>query len=76
MEEIRTGPFVVRVQESGTLEALISVEVKSNVEGEVIELNVAEGDIVEQGFVLLRIDDEEIVEEVTQAQANYDASVA
>jgi HlyD family secretion protein len=76
VEQARVGPFAVRVSESGTLEAPVSVEVKSNVEGEVIELNVQEGDLVQAGQVLLRIDDEQIREEVQQAEANYQAAVA
>lgn len=58
IEQARVGSFVVRVQESGTLEAPLSVDIKSNVEGECVELAVKEGDHVEQGQLLLRIDDE------------------
>jgi len=76
IEEARTGPFIVRVQESGTLEAPLSVDVKSNVEGEVVELAVKEGDVVKKGQLLLRIDDEQIREEMKQAEANYNAAVA
>ncbi|GIX07423.1 MAG: hypothetical protein KatS3mg115_1826 [Candidatus Poribacteria bacterium] len=76
IEEARIAPFQVRVQESGQLEALVTVEVKSNVEGEVVELNVEEGDTVQEGQVLLRIDDEQIQEEVRQAEANYEAALA
>ena len=76
VEAARTGPFSVRVQESGTLEALISVEIKSNVEGELLELNVEDGDVVEAGQVLGVIDPEQIDEEVAQAEANHDAAKA
>lgn len=76
IEEARVGPFIVRVQESGTLEAPLSVDVKSNVEGEVVELAVKEGDVVKKGQLLLRIDDEQIREEVKQAEANYNAALA
>ena len=76
VEAARTGPFSVKVQESGTLEALISVEIKSNVEGELLELNVEDGDIVEAAQVLGVIDPEQIDEEVAQAEANYDAAKA
>jgi RND family efflux transporter MFP subunit len=76
IEEARTGPFIVRVQESGTLEAPLSVDVKSNVEGEVVELAVKEGDVVKKGQLLLRIDDEQVREEMKQADANYNAALA
>ena len=76
VEQARTGPFSVRVQESGTLEALVSVEIKSNVEGEILELNVEDGDLVEVGDVLATIDPEQIDEEVAQAEANFAAAEA
>jgi HlyD family secretion protein len=76
VENARSGPFSVRIQESGTLEALISVEIKSNVEGEILELNVEDGDIVEVGHVLAVIDPEQIDEEVAQAEANFNAAEA
>ncbi|MEO2003758.1 MAG: HlyD family efflux transporter periplasmic adaptor subunit [Candidatus Poribacteria bacterium] len=76
VENARTGPFSVRIQESGTLEALISVEIKSNVEGEILELNVEDGDVVEVGHVLAVIDPEQIDEEVAQAEANFNAAEA
>lgn len=75
-EEVRKAPFVVRVQESGRLEALISVEVKSNVEGEILTLNVEDGDSVKAGDILIEIDPKQVDEQVNQASANYEASQA
>jgi HlyD family secretion protein len=76
VEAARTASFSVRVAESGTLEALISVEIKSNVEGELLELNVEDGDTVVAGQQLARIDPEQIDEEVAQAEANFSAAEA
>ncbi len=76
IEAARTSAFSVRVAESGTLEALISVEIKSNVEGELLELNVEDGDVVVAGQQLARIDPEQIDEEVAQAEANFSAASA
>ena len=75
-EAVRKAPFVVRVQESGRLEALISVDVKSNVEGEILTLNVEDGDNVSAGDILIEIDPKQVDEEVNQASANYEASLA
>ncbi len=75
-EAVRKAPFVVRVQESGRLEALIAVEVKSNVEGEILTLNVEDGDSVKAGDLLIEIDPKQVDEQVNQAAANYEASLA
>jgi len=75
-EVVKRGDFVVKINASGNLESLLSVEVKSNVEGEIEKLHVEDGDFVEQGQVLLQIDDEQIREEMKQAEANVSASQA
>ena len=48
-EVVRLGEFIVKVRESGNLESLISIDVRSNVEGEIEALYVKEGDFVEKG---------------------------
>jgi HlyD family secretion protein len=72
-EVVRRGEFIVEVRESGNLEPLISVEVRSNVEGEIETLYIKEGDVVEKGRALLKIDDEQVREQKKQASANRDA---
>jgi len=76
IEVARLGKFVVKIPETGYLEPLLSVEIKSNVEGEIIQLYVEDGDKVEKGQMLLKIDDARIVEEKKQTQANLDAAKA
>ena len=76
VEVVKRGDFQMRISATGNLEPLLSVEVKSNVEGEIIRLNVDEGDVVEAGQVLLEIDPEQIVEDKVQAEANVDAAKA
>lgn len=75
-EIVRRGEFRVRVRESGNLRSFLEVDVRSNVEGEIIEIFVDEGDTVELGASLLRIDDEQILEQRKQAAANRDARKA
>ena len=75
-EVVRRGEFIVKVRESGNLEPLISVEVRSNVEGEIETLYIKEGDIVEKEQALLKIDDEQVLEQKKQAAANRDARKA
>ena len=72
-EVVRRGEFIVKVRESGNLEPLISVEVRSNVEGEIETLYIKEGDVVEKGQALLKIDHEQVLEQKKQAEANRDA---
>ncbi len=75
-EAVRRGDFVIKINSSGNLESLLSVEVKSNVEGEIEKLYVEEGDFIEKGQILLQIDDEQIREEMRQAEANVSAAQA
>ena len=72
-EVVRRGEFLVRVRESGNLRSFLEVDVRSNVEGEIVEIFVDEADPVELGDPLLRIDDEQIGEQRKQAEANRDA---
>jgi HlyD family secretion protein len=76
IETVKRGDFVFKINASGNLESLLSVEVKSNVEGEIDKLYVEDGDFVEQGQTLIQIDDEQIREEMKQAEANVSASQA
>ncbi len=75
-EVARRGEFRVRVRESGNLRSFREVDVRSNVEGEIVEILVDEGDSVQLGDPLLRIDDEQILEEKKQAEANLEARKA
>ena len=75
-EVVRRGEFIVKVRESGNLEPLISVDVRSNVEGEIETLYIKEGDVVEEEQALLKIDDEQVIEQKKQASANRDARKA
>jgi len=76
IEVVRSGPFVVRLRETGNLEPLVMVEVRSNVEGEIEKLYVDEGVAVVKGQKLLKIDEKQIREEWNQAKANHDAAKA
>ncbi len=75
-EVVRRGEFLVKVQESGRLRSLIEVDVRSNVEGEILEIFVEESDLVQEGARLLKIDDEQILEDMNQAKAYRDARQA
>lgn len=75
-EVVRRGEFLVRVRESGTLRSFIEVDVRSNVEGEIVEILVDEAEEVELDQPLLRIDEKQILEQKKQAEANLNARKA
>ncbi|GIX07920.1 MAG: hypothetical protein KatS3mg115_2323 [Candidatus Poribacteria bacterium] len=75
-EVVHRGRMRVKIREIGWLEPLVSVNVKSNVEGEIREIYVREGDRVEAGQVLIKLDDKQIREEKNQAEANLRSAEA
>jgi HlyD family secretion protein len=68
--------LVSRVSGSGRIEARQSVSVTANVIGKVLEVAVEEGDVVEQGELILRIDPGEKRAILNQAQAEVARSKA
>lgn len=68
-EAIRTGEIVRSVSASGTLEALVTVEVGSQISGQVTEVLVDYNDRVRRGQVLARLDPENQRSSVEQSQA-------
>ena len=76
VEVVRSGDFQKLISATGNLEALIDVEVKANVAGEIIKLYVDDGHYVEKDQVLLEIDPEQYMEEKKQAEADVDAAEA
>lgn len=75
-EVVFRAPFRVKIQESGSLRSRIEVDVRSNVEGEITDILIEEGDLVEEGQPLMKIDAEQILEEKKQAEAYRDARQA
>ena len=76
IELVKRGNFQMTIRATGNLEPLLDVEVKSNVEGEVIELLVDDGDPVNEGDVLVRLDPKLYEEEEKQAKADVAAALA
>lgn len=66
---VATGDLLVQVIETGTLEAVKTVEVKSRVGGRVAKLFVDEGAIVQAGDLIARIDPQE-----TELRVKQDAA--
>ena len=76
VEVVRVGDFQKLISATGNLEALIDVEVKANVAGEIIKLYVDDGHYVEKDQILLEIDPEQYIEERKQAEADVNAAKA
>lgn len=76
IEVAKLGDFRMTIRATGNLEPLLDVEVKSNVEGEVVELLVDDGDYVEKDQILVRLDPEIYQEEQKQAKADVNAAEA
>ena len=54
----------------GTVEPLANVAVKTRVDGQIIEVLFREGDLVNEGDVLFRLDDRMVKAQIAQAEAN------
>ena len=76
IEVIKRDDFQMRISATGNLEPLIDVEIKSNVEGEIVDLLVKNSDYVEKDQVLLRLDPELYEEGQKQAKADVEAAKA
>ena len=76
IEVVERGDFQMRISATGNLEPLIDVEIKSNVEGEIIRLHVQNSDRVEEGQILLELDPELYEEGKKQAEADVKAAEA
>ncbi|MBU2167537.1 MAG: efflux RND transporter periplasmic adaptor subunit, partial [Alphaproteobacteria bacterium] len=68
-EAVRTGEIVCSVSASGTLEALVTVEVGSQISGQVTDVLVDYNDRVRRGQVLARLDPQNQQSSVEQSQA-------
>lgn len=67
--KVERGDVLVSVVESGAIEAVQSVEIKSRVSGRVSELLVKEGDKVAAGQLIARIDPQELRLQYQQVSA-------
>lgn len=67
--QARTGDYPVILTGLGTVEPYNSVLVRSRVDGQIIKLHFSEGDLVEQGDVLVEIDPRPYKAALEQAQA-------
>jgi HlyD family secretion protein len=74
--QVQRGEIVAEVMGTGTLEAHVKATVSSKISGRVAEVLVDQGDPVPKGRLLVRLDDEELRQQVAIAQANREAAQA
>jgi membrane fusion protein (multidrug efflux system) len=68
----RTDTVVEAIDAAGQIEAVQAVELRPAVEGRIVEILFREGQEVEQGAPLFKIDDAELKAQVAQAEAERD----
>jgi len=73
---ISKGEIVAEVMGTGTLEARVQTTVSSKISGRIVQLLADQGDRVEIGQVLVRLDDSELVQQVEIARSALAAAKA
>lgn len=69
-DQVERRDLVARVSATGHIEPKTSVDISADVSGRIVELTVEEGDDVEEGELLLAIDDARFRAALQRAQAN------
>jgi HlyD family secretion protein len=67
------GTITAEAMGTGTLEARVQTTISPKIAGRIVELLVDQGDRVSGGDLLVRLDDEELQQQVAIAQANLEA---
>ncbi|MCC7488869.1 MAG: efflux RND transporter periplasmic adaptor subunit [Gammaproteobacteria bacterium] len=75
-ETIGRRDIVVAVEAAGTVEPLLTVEIKSKASGEVLKVNGETGQLVQAGTLLVQIDKRTPRNLLSQAQAALEAAIA
>lgn len=73
---VKTGPLKVQISATGVVQPNFEVEVKSKASGEVLSFPFEEGDAVQQGQLLIRLDKSDEERNVARAQAELDSAIA
>ncbi|KAB2851774.1 MAG: efflux RND transporter periplasmic adaptor subunit [Hyphomicrobiaceae bacterium] len=64
------GDMPVILTAPGTVEPLANVAVKTRVDGQIVEVRFKEGDLVNEGDILFKLDDRLVKAQIAQAEAN------
>lgn len=75
-QKIRSGEIIAEVMGTGTLEARIQTVISSKISGRIDRIMVDQGDRVEKGHPLIRLDDSELTQQVEIARSTLSAFTA
>ena len=73
---VSTGPVVHTVMGTGTLEARIRTTISPKIQGRIAEVLVDQGSVVKAGQLLVRLDDDDLAQQVRMATAGISSSEA
>jgi len=73
---VERATIVAEVLGTGTLEARVETTISPRIQGRIVEVLVDQGGRVSEGDLLVRLDDDELKQQVAIAQANLDAASA
>ncbi|MDX1926822.1 MAG: biotin/lipoyl-binding protein, partial [Pirellulaceae bacterium] len=73
---VSTGPVIRSVMGTGTLEARIRTTISPKIQGRIAEVLVDQGSVVKAGQLLVRLDDEDLAQQVRMASAGIGSSEA
>lgn len=73
---VSTGPVVRSVMGTGTLEARIRTTISPKIQGRIAEVLVDQGSVVKAGQLLVRLDDEDLAQQVRMATAGVSSAEA
>lgn len=73
---VQRGPLVAEVMGTGTLEARVQAIISPKISNRIEQILADQGDRVSAGAVLVRLDDDELLQQVAIAQASLEAEVA
>jgi len=76
LSDVKKVSITEKVSASGMVQPVVEVKLSPEVSGELIELNVEEGDPVEQGFVLAKVRPDNFVAAVEQSRASLNQQKA
>jgi RND family efflux transporter MFP subunit len=71
---VETGSIAREIEVSGTVEPLRSVGVNAQASGALVTVNAEEGDFVQRGAVMARLDARELEAQVASARANWEVA--
>jgi HlyD family secretion protein len=76
VHQVARGPIVADVMGTGTLEARVKTTIGPKISGRIADIRVDQNDTVSAGDLLVRLDDEELQQQVAIAEANVAAEEA